>query len=211
MLRTKTRIALLMLLPLAVGCGRRRYGSPAATNAPPMAATIPAARPAAVQAPREKRLEAAAASFTKDHLDECVDVSFDITAPKGSGPDWKPPPDLDPASMFEDKDKEPTGSSAKLTKLAQRCDVQFADREPLARCEMPDRTETDKSGATVKVRLSASYYSFATVGVDDGIMRECLEREGKWSGVARNSDAWELARLEHQNGTARAQARPASQ
>lgn len=153
------------------------------------------------------------ATYVKDKLDECVDVAVDVTIAAGAVDDAKADAKSDakadakaganPADAVVEEMRKAKEPGTTTTKLAERCEVRFPNRQELARCEVPLPAAKDKPGATTEVTIDAYHYDFAMVGVDDSRMRECLSMKGKWSTLPSNSDAWILAKLEHSKGTPR--------
>ena len=59
--------------------------------------------------------------------------------------------------------------------------------------------EKTKGGLAAEVTASAFFYDFATVGLSDEQMKDCLASKGEWRAVARDSDTFRKAQLEHMN------------
>lgn len=138
-----------------------------AKNTTPSPAPIASASTVAAPSP-PVHYTVSAAVFDGAALSECLDAWADSDAG-------------DPIA----KDRE---RLAKLTPLAKTCELQFADRQPLAICE-----RVRKDG----VHVRGAYFDFALVGEDDGEMKECLKFGGDWRAQSKDSRAWKLAELEH--------------
>lgn len=108
------------------------------------------------------------ASFDKGQLIECVDVAT-------TGP-------------LEEVERR----MADEQKINQPCAKAFADRITLALCTLDQRTDAGSS-----MKLTIAHYDFATVGLSDERMSECLAGGGSWNPLSRDSALFRKAKLEH--------------
>jgi hypothetical protein len=107
-------------------------------------------------------------------LDTCFDFSVEILPPEGADSGWMPQP--------------PSDLPQKLQKLGasieRPCAEQFANRSALATC-----ITTNRRGDQA-LRLVEQHYDYATVGVDETRMDECLRLGGDWQALAKTSQAF---------------------
>ncbi len=82
----------------------------------------------------------------------------------------------DPFEGFEVKEAK---------RIPKTCGETFAGRSVLATCK-------DKESGTV-----AHFFDFETVGLSDGLMKDCLEDGGEWSALPRDSREFKRAKLDH--------------
>jgi hypothetical protein len=145
--------------------------------APPVsAAPEPDVQQAPVVAPAPpvvRTYSASRATFRADELDECIDLA--ITATPGNEARA-----ADQAKSFSTGRKKPDGSAESIG-IAKGCAEQFAERTILATCAIDGG---DDFGLT---RLTARYYSVATVGDSDANMKKCLSMHGDWQA---NTNRW---------------------
>jgi hypothetical protein len=192
--------AMLLLVVGGLLCmGRRSRPSRGERSAIAAPVEAPkAAVPVTAATPRTKRYEASLAGFRNDALEECVDLSVDIELAPESDAGW---PKEDPTKNYAAAMAKSPGKGRQITILEERCAAQFADRSALATCTI--RNGTSDAGISTETQLLASYYGFASVGLDDNSMRDCFSAKGKWAAIPRDSDEWRRAKLEHSSNAAR--------
>jgi hypothetical protein len=129
------------------------------------------------------------ATFRKDKLDECTDVTF--VGPEGT----------DPSKLQQALDEHmKTHSDRSATPIQQSCRSQFSDRVALASCEASK--SVDRDGGAITVIISANYYDVRTANDSDAHMRDCLKIGGKWESAKRDDPAASRERLRQRAGDA---------
>lgn len=107
-------------------------------------------------------------------LDTCFDFSVEVLPPEGADSSWIPQP---PSDLVQKLGKFGTS-------IDRPCAEQFPEHSVLATCITTNR----RGDQTLK--LVERHYDYATVGVDDARMDECLRLGGDWQALAKNSQAF---------------------
>jgi len=130
--------------------------------------------------PREFVQTLSLATFDKDQLEACTDVTTRQFPPDGAPPDWTP--------KFADFD-----AGKGQLKLSKPCAEQFADRLVIATCafEKDDSKTPDKADIQATIR----YYNINTLDIDDAEMHDCLEMHGDWKALSRESPEYKRERM----------------
>jgi hypothetical protein len=117
------------------------------------------------------------AVFEKDELDLCVDSYVDASSPK--------------AKLLADEEG--------VAQIADKCSESFKGRLVLATCAMTVTAKPADAGPNapdVKMTLIAHFYRFANVVDSDYHLRECLQAQGKWDALPRDSADFKRAERE---------------
>lgn len=171
-----------------VACSKSAPPAPIASetapsSAPTVASISPSSLPNATAPSRTRTFSSSMAHFEKNRLFECVDLDLTLEAPEDAGPDWKPK--KDPlAGLAKELGK-------KAAPITQPCTKAFSDRLVLATCTYSQESDAGAASAT------AHFYDFAAVGLNDKQMADCIQNQGKWDALSRDSSEWKRARLEH--------------
>lgn len=120
-------------------------------------------------------------------LEECTDLTVTLVPPPNAPAGWKPKDNVIAGLL-----KTMKGA----TRIEKPCAEQFADRTVLATCETA-ATSKRTDGSEGQIKISASYYDYAKVGLTEAYMAICTGRQGKWKPIARDSAEWQKAKAEH--------------
>jgi hypothetical protein len=146
---------------------------------------LPAA-PAPMPVPTGLSGTASVANFTKDtRLDECAD--FTITLP----------PDVDASAEAIEKSvvalaKSLTKGKIGMSLLSKLCTEQFGTNSVLATCTAHQQIVGD-SGKGVEFVIFVHYYNLDTLTKSDTYMKNCLDMQGDWQAVDKDSDEYREA------------------
>lgn len=173
-----------VLVLLLAACDRK--AAPIAAQQPNAPVTV---------AQRTERFTASMAGFDGDQMVSCVDLIFDVVA--GDGPLDRATGSNRLAAWVDARAKSST-NGPKTIRIPKLCSHQFSDREPFARCKLESNQE---SHATLI--MSEYFYSFSHVFESDETMKECLEMKGDWNAIARDSQRFREAALDHDLKNAR--------
>lgn len=174
-MRTRTLLLLSSLIGISLGLSflaRKRllpgdHLGGAGTS--PVARTLATEDPMSAQ-PYRKTYSVARAYNAR--LDTCVDFNVEVIPPAGADVAWKPQPPIDLIQKL-----------GKLGLSIERpCTEQFARRAVLATCVTTKRRDSQT------LQLVEHHYEYATVGVDDTRMEDCVRMGGEWQALARNSE-----------------------
>lgn len=178
-LRTKLSLVLMAALGCACSSSSSRSAQPAK----------PASTPEQV-AVSYRASFSYKASFSEPRLvgggyGECLDMIVDYAAPKGAGPDWKPP--IDPVASV--KGAFPKGT---VTDLTSSC-LSAVAQAPLASCERQYDKPDPATGGLATYRFTTFFYNFETVFGSSFDNQQCAVQHGTWRAVAKGSQAWREA------------------
>lgn len=168
-----TRAQLLVVLATACVACRKPEGSTTAAASASVVAVKESPPPAP---PKPTSATRAFASFVKDTLDECVEVT--LVAPPGTDQAR-----VDKAADGVFKPTKAGGGSGELVSIPAPCAEQFADRTALASCSMSKTEAAD--GGVVTMLIGASYFNLKTLN-DDTYMKDCLKGGGKWTAAKKD-------------------------
>jgi hypothetical protein len=130
------------------------------------------------------------AGFNRDVLDVCEDVSMRGTLiPDADAREVLASIQHHGEEMWKGVQSKQKGSRS-VVKLGRPCGEQFADRKPFAVC-----SDEVIAQAMAAFRGTTVYYSFANVFRSDFAMRKCLEHNGSWRTMSRDSDEFREAQL----------------
>ena len=172
-------------------CTRLRADKAAEEVASARAAEVPLAAPALTQeAPLGFSGTVSVANFTKDtRLDECDD--FTVTVPPGVADGAnKLAKSLDYISQSFVKGKKQ--SRPGLSKIAHPCAEQFRVNHPLATCVAHQEGKLD-SGVGLAADIVGRYYNLDTIRTSDTYMKNCIDMNGDWQAVDKDSDEYREA------------------
>jgi hypothetical protein len=164
-----------LLLVVLVGCGKSHSSAAtaASTSPTPIASAPPSDSSVGNTEPTRERF--VVATFAKDVLAECDEVTLEGSIPPEKIAAIR-------AKLAADKNTQ---------ELSKSCTDQFSDRLVLAGCVASQRNDAGDASIVV-----ASYYYIVESLLNDGAMRECLKSKGEWHAVPRDSREWRRARVE---------------
>ena len=127
------------------------------------------------------------ANFTKDtRLDECDDFTVTVP-PEVDGGEETLMKALDGLSQNILK-----GKKKGLSKIGRPCSEQFRTAHVLATCVVHQDVKGD-SGTALSLDVAARYYNLDTLTSNDRYMKDCIDMQGDWQAVEKDSDEYREA------------------